>query len=345
MKIIFSRLVLSTGFKGPQISLTSFGLPRCRFAWRVIRRMSINGPQLSSLVSGVVPPLTYAAHKGQAGRIGIMGGSLEYTGAPYFAAMTALRIGADLTHIFCHRDAAVPLKSYSPELIVHPLLDANDPMTEMEEWLPRLHALVLGPGLGRRPQTFATLGHVIEAAKDRQLLLIIDADALFYLNENYDTLQGYSNAILTPNKVEFARLYRAIMKGEMKAEQVTPEHVQQVAKKLGVTIACKGNIDVIASGDTLVTCDIPGSPRRCGGQGDVLSGAAAVLHYWAFGTAAATSEKPVYPPAVVAAWGACALTRRAAALAFSQRGRGTLTTDMLVCVSQAFSSLFLQKAK
>ncbi|KAK8733380.1 hypothetical protein OTU49_006611 [Cherax quadricarinatus] len=307
--------------------------------------MSVNGPQLTGLVSEVVPPLTYAAHKGQAGRIGIMGGSLEYTGAPYFCAMTALRIGADLTHIFCHRDAAVPLKSYSPELIVHPLLDANDPMSELDEWLPRLHALVLGPGLGRRPQTFATLGHVIEAAKDRQLLLIIDADALFYLNENYDTLQGYSNAILTPNKVEFARLYRAVMKGEMKAEQVTSDHVQQVAKKLGVTIVCKGNTDIIASGDTVITCEIPGSPRRCGGQGDVLSGAAAIFLYWAFGTAAASTEKPPYPPTVVAAWGACALTRRASGLAFTQRGRGTLTTDMLQFISQAFTSLFVSKTK
>ncbi|XP_071533584.1 ATP-dependent (S)-NAD(P)H-hydrate dehydratase isoform X2 [Panulirus ornatus] len=315
-------------------------IPRC--VW-VVRKMSVNGPQLASLVSEVVPPLTYAAHKGQAGRIGIMGGSLEYTGAPYFSAMTALRIGADLAHIFCHRDAAVPLKTYSPELIVHPLLDANDPLTELEEWLPRLHALVLGPGLGRRPQTFATLGHVIEAAKDRQLLLVIDADALFYLNENYDTLQGYGNAILTPNRVEFARLYRAVMKGDMKAEQVTSKHVQQVAQKLGVTVACKGNVDIIASGDILVTCEIPGSPRRCGGQGDVLSGAAAILLYWAFGTAAASTEKPVYPPTVVAAWGACALTRRTSGLAFTQRGRGILTTDMLQFVSQAFISLFIKK--
>ncbi|KAG0724074.1 ATP-dependent (S)-NAD(P)H-hydrate dehydratase [Chionoecetes opilio] len=305
--------------------------------------MNTNGPQLpclAGLVGGVVPPLTPSAHKGQAGRIGIMGGSLEYTGAPYYAAMTALRMGADLAHVFCHRDAAVPMKTYSPELIVHPILDAADPLTELEEWLPRLHALVLGPGLGRRPQTFATLGHVLEAAKDRQLLIVLDADALFYLNENYDTIQNYPNALLTPNKVEFARLYRAVMKADMRVEGVTAEHVQQVARRLGVTIACKGAVDIIASGDNLLRCEVAGSPRRCGGQGDVLSGAAAVLLYWAYGTAAATEEPPIYPPTVLAAWGACALTRRAANLAFSQRGRGTLTTDMLPCIPQAFTSLF-----
>lgn len=31
-------------------------------------------------------------HKGQAGRIGIIGGSLEYTGAPYYAGISALRV-------------------------------------------------------------------------------------------------------------------------------------------------------------------------------------------------------------------------------------------------------------
>ena len=39
-------------------------------------------------------------HKGQAGKIGVVGGCEEYTGAPYFAAMSALRMGADLAHVF-----------------------------------------------------------------------------------------------------------------------------------------------------------------------------------------------------------------------------------------------------
>ena len=52
-------------------------------------------------VRRVVPPLTFALHKGQGGRIAVVGGSLEYTGAPYFAAMAALRTGADIAHVFC----------------------------------------------------------------------------------------------------------------------------------------------------------------------------------------------------------------------------------------------------
>ncbi|KAK4313909.1 hypothetical protein Pmani_014771 [Petrolisthes manimaculis] len=302
--------------------------------------MSWSSSELCRAVSAVVPPLTAAAHKGQAGRVGVVGGSLEYTGAPYFAGISALRVGADLVHVFCQREAGVPLKSFSPELMVHPVLDGTDPLGEIEEQLGRLHVIVAGPGLGRRPTIFSTLSHVLQAARDRHLLLILDADALFYLNDNFDTLQGYPNTLLTPNRVELARLYRSVMQTELKAEQVKAEHVQKLAKRLGVTVACKGAVDVIASGDIVVTCDLPGSPRRCGGQGDLLSGAAATFFYWAFGTAAASKEPPALPPSVLAAWAACALTRTAAVSAFGVHGRSTLTTDILKYLPKAFTTLF-----
>ncbi|KAB7507977.1 ATP-dependent (S)-NAD(P)H-hydrate dehydratase [Armadillidium nasatum] len=309
---------------------------------------AVNGPttttvdsgQLTNFAASLIPPLSPSAHKGQAGRIGIVGGSLEYTGAPYFAASTTLRMGGDLAHVFCMREAALAIKTYSPDLIVHPVLDYGDPLSEIEEWLPRFHALVLGPGLGRRPQTFATLGHIIEAAKDRHIPMVLDADALFYLNENYDVIQGYPHTILTPNRVEMARLYRAVIKAEMRAEEVTPEHVQAVAQKLGVTILCKGANDVIASGDTLLVCDVTGSLRRCGGQGDILSGASGLFVYWAY--ASTKSKSFSLPPIAIAAWAASALTRKASSLAFAHKGRGTLTTDILNLVPQALASLFLK---
>ena len=101
-------------------------------------------------------------YKGQAGKIGTIGGCREYTGAPFFASFSALKartallktctsdcnmnffqrrsgsclsklvrtctqVGADLSHVFCTEGAATVIKSYSPELIVHPYLaDSND---------------------------------------------------------------------------------------------------------------------------------------------------------------------------------------------------------------------------
>ena len=52
--------------------------------------------------------------KGQHGRIAVIGGSFEFTGAPYYTALSALKIGADMAHIFCSKSAANPIKTYSP---------------------------------------------------------------------------------------------------------------------------------------------------------------------------------------------------------------------------------------
>ena len=57
-----------------------------------------------------------------AGRVVVIGGSLEYCGAPYYAAMGALRTGSELAWVLCAPEAAVPIKSYSPELMVLPVL-------------------------------------------------------------------------------------------------------------------------------------------------------------------------------------------------------------------------------
>ena len=60
-----------------------------------------------------------------AGKIAVLGGCREYTGAPFFAAISALKIGSDLAHIFCTKGAGTVIKTYSPELIVHPVLEES----------------------------------------------------------------------------------------------------------------------------------------------------------------------------------------------------------------------------
>jgi ATP-dependent NAD(P)H-hydrate dehydratase len=86
-----------------------------KFAWS----------DVAHLVQQVIPPLTVSQHKGSMGRIGVIGGSIDYSGAPYYAAISALKMGADLSWVYCSQAAAVPIKSYSPELIVVPFYEDN----------------------------------------------------------------------------------------------------------------------------------------------------------------------------------------------------------------------------
>lgn len=65
-------------------------------------------------VSSILPKLYNKGYKGDNGRIGVVGGSYEFTGAPFYSAISALKSGADLAHIFCSKSSSISIKSYSP---------------------------------------------------------------------------------------------------------------------------------------------------------------------------------------------------------------------------------------
>ncbi|XP_062288083.1 ATP-dependent (S)-NAD(P)H-hydrate dehydratase isoform X3 [Scomber scombrus] len=295
--------------------------------------------ELLSLVKSTVPPLISKKHKGQDGRIGIIGGCQDYTGAPYFAAISALKVGADLSHVFCTKDAATVIKSYSPELIVHPVLDSPNAVEEIEKWLPRLHGLVVGPGLGREDFLLKTAKDVIEKSKARDIPIVIDADGLWLVTQQPSVIQGYQKGILTPNFMEFTRLYEALHHEQMDNSD-HQRSVMQLSVAMGnLTVVLKGEQDLITDGSKVVSCSIEGSGRRCGGQGDLLSGSLGVLAHWAHAASAAGLIRSMNP-SMVAGYGACALTRQCNSQAFQQHGRSTTTSDMIQEIGSAFKKLF-----
>ncbi|XP_064914611.1 ATP-dependent (S)-NAD(P)H-hydrate dehydratase isoform X1 [Columba livia] len=290
------------------------------------------------LVRNVIPPLTGKKHKGQDGRIGIVGGCQEYTGAPYFAAITALKVGADLSHVFCTKDAATVIKSYSPELIVHPVLDSPNAVHEVEKWLPRLHSVVIGPGLGRDEVLLENAKGIIEKSKVKGIPIIIDADGLWLISQQPSLIQGYQRAILTPNYMEFSRLYEAMLRDPVDSSD---HHgcVLRLSQAMGnLTIVQKGERDLISDGEKVLVCSHEGSSRRCGGQGDLLSGSLGVLAHWAF--LAGAEKTNGQNPFLVAAFGACSLTRQSNHQAFQKFGRSMTASDMVSEVGTAFNKLF-----
>ncbi|XP_002132285.3 ATP-dependent (S)-NAD(P)H-hydrate dehydratase [Drosophila pseudoobscura] len=291
-----------------------------------IKEIPVNLPKLLTLFKTIVPKLTNDKYKGQYGRIGVIGGSLEYTGAPFFAAISSMKVGADLSHVFCQANAAPVIKSYSPDLIVHPVLDCLDAVDKIQPWLERLHVIVIGPGLGREPLILQTVTNVLKLCTKLQKPIVIDADGLFILNDNIDLVSGQRNIILTPNAMEFRRLFG--------------EDVNSVRQKMsclgdGVVVLEKGVNDKIHIPHTNEVYSMPtgGSGRRCGGQGDLLSGSLATFFYWSL-----QSNQP--NPAYIAACASSYLVKRANSTAFKKFGRSLLASDMINEISTVFRSDF-----
>lgn len=166
---------------------------------------------------------------------------------------------------------------------------------ELKSLLSRLHVLIIGPGLGREPymQNFAKLA--MSLARKSGMYLVLDADALLLVGNDVDAIKGYRRAVLTPNVAEFKRL----------CEQVGVDRTAGMVSKAlgGVTVLQKGAKDVIAidtTGDAAdlaasqlqssttekekvtetIEVDVEGGLKRCGGQGDILSGAVGTILAW-----------------------------------------------------------------
>jgi ATP-dependent NAD(P)H-hydrate dehydratase len=312
----------------------------------------------------LVPPLSASSHKGQAGKIGVLGGCAEYTGAPFYAALSALKLGADLSHVFCDREAAVPIKSYSPELIVHGCLnsgadDASERTRQADEvskWFPALSALVVGPGLGRDEALQAVAAIVVERAVAASLPCVLDADGLRLVIERPELVRGAKWCVLTPNKAEYGRLLDAFASGSRGGggcgrgggeggrggaqADPTGERVAELARQLGgLTLVRKGPTDLISDGVCTLECSETGSLKRSGGQGDVLAGLIATMLSWSkmaatSGRLAAQDDAPAAAP--LAAYAACTLTRRCSKLAFARQRRAMTAPDLIEAIGPVF---------
>ena len=107
--------------------------------------------RFSQLMRHLLPDYTRTMYKGQGGKVAVVGGSRTYTGAPYFAAISALRTGSDLSFVYCPEDAAIPIKAYSPEIIVNSIYSKTPKEPQVRPALEVAKSIVVGPGLGRQP--------------------------------------------------------------------------------------------------------------------------------------------------------------------------------------------------
>ncbi|KAJ5256632.1 hypothetical protein N7478_012736 [Penicillium angulare] len=259
---------------------------------------------LFSQVRKIVPPMLERFHKGQLGRVAVIGGCADYTGAPYFSAMASAKLGCDMSHVLCDRSAAQVIKGYSPNLMVHPLLPSVDTVKDPKSidapalaspiisMLSRLHVLVIGPGLGRDPVTLDVVAEVIKEARSRSIPFVLDADGLLIITEKPSLIKGYKECILTPNVVEFGRLAKALGVNASSQADISKENgddktskasdaCEQLSNALGgVTILQKGPKDIISNGVTSIFNDIQGGLKRSGGQGDTLTGSLGTFLAW-----------------------------------------------------------------
>ncbi len=218
------------------------------------------------------------AHKGDFGKILIIGGSKNYSGAPAYASLTGIHFGIDLVITYVPEIIAIPLRSYSPNLIIRTNkgnwlnLDALEELTDLIKWAD---SILIGPGLGLKKETEILLIDLLKSLTQYKKPFILDADALKLVRNNLDLLKN-NNIILTPHEGELKIMTGTELPVYDKIEERS-NAIQKLAKDLGVTLLIKGPYDYISNGKS-VKINRTGCPEMSiGGTGDVLAGLCACL--------------------------------------------------------------------
>lgn len=219
-------------------------------------------------VRNILPNRDPWAHKGDFGKILLLCGSRGYTGAAALAAMGALRSGAGLVYL------GVPESIYAIEAvkltepIVFPLSDEGgmlsaNAVAEISLKLPKMDAVLIGPGLGQSKGTLAVLKAVLREFSGP---VVVDADGINLLAQHKYLLRGRTApTILTPHDGEFIRLAGCL--GEDR-----PAAAAALARELGCIVVLKGHETLITDGAVCYRNRTGNPGMAVGGSGDVLAG-------------------------------------------------------------------------
>ena len=223
----------------------------------------------------LLPPRKADGHKGDFGKVLVIGGSVGYTGAPVFAANAAVRGGCGLVFLAVPRcvypivaarcDSAMPFPLPSDE--EHRVFDALEPILERAAVCG---CVALGCGLGRSAASDELVRELLARLK---CPVVLDADGINALAGHIDVLDARRDrvTILTPHEGEFVRVGGALSQGRAAA-------AREFALRHGCTLVLKGAGTIVAAPDGTLAENTSGNCGMAkGGSGDVLTGLVASI--------------------------------------------------------------------
>ena len=211
------------------------------------------------------------AHKGQGGRVMIIGGSSFFRGALEYAGRAAAKI-ADLVYT-CAPEPCSETIAKIPDFLGSCLPGDFLREAHLPEILKRIDqyrcdSILIGPGLGLGPEmgikeeTKKMVIGLVREVKDRKI--VIDADGLNAISDHLEILR--ENVVLTPHRGEFKRL---------SGQEPKAESAAALAKKYRCIVVLKAPVDIVSNG-VKAKFNFTGNPGMAtGGTGDILSGAIA----------------------------------------------------------------------
>ncbi|WP_346743140.1 NAD(P)H-hydrate dehydratase [uncultured Streptococcus sp.] len=217
-----------------------------------------------TLLEKVIIERSRTSHKGDYGRLLLLGGTYPYGGAIIMAALAAVKSGAGLVTVGTERENIPALHSHLPEAMAFSLQDQQ----LLKEQLEKAEVILLGPGL--RDDTFGEdlVKEVYTSLRQNQIL-IVDGGALTILARTRLSFPS-NQLILTPHQKEWEKMSGIAI--EKQNEDATasaltsfPQGTILVEKSSATRIWQAGQSDYYQ-------LQVGGPYQATGGMGDTLAG-------------------------------------------------------------------------
>jgi len=243
-----------------RVSIANIGIPSIAYEGNCNTITYMDKTELS------MPGRDANGNKGTFGKILIIAGSMNMSGAAYLCAKAAYRMGSGLVKIVTCNENREVLQKMLPEAILFTYngLENIDISNEIN-WAD---SIVIGPGIGKSQSAVSLVEQVLNSDKK----IVIDADGLNIISEHiYLKDKLNNNVIITPHIGEMARL---TMKSIYEVKNNIISIAEEFANKYNITVVLKDARTVVACGVTgkkyINTSGNDGMATA--GSGDVLAG-------------------------------------------------------------------------
>lgn len=210
------------------------------------------------------------ANKGDFGKVGILGGSINYSGAVKLASLSlaSLRGGCGLVKVIVPKE----IVSFVAPALLEQTLFPYENVEDIKKIIIDLDAIAVGMGWGFDEKHLSILKYILENFTGN---LIIDADGLNTLVDHLDLFKNTkAHIVLTPHLKEFSRLTNLTIE-EINENKI--EIAKSFAKENRVILLLKGSTTIVTDGTDVYLTKYGTPGMATSGSDDILSGILAGL--------------------------------------------------------------------
>lgn len=224
-------------------------------------------------IPSYLPQRIASGNKGTFGKILVIAGSRNMSGAAYFSALSAMRMGAGKVRIVTVEDNREIIQRELPEALLSTYSDAVEAEDAIDKAMDWADVLCLGPGLGTDDVAETIVRHVLETAVQP---LVLDADGINCLYGNTELLKAYRGMLfITPHMGEMGRLVGRTI-AELKEDPISVAVNLATACDLVCVLKDARTCTALPNGNVFINTS-GNDGMATAGSGDVLSGILAGL--------------------------------------------------------------------